>query len=150
MVYFSRKEGAFYSDAHEECVEITAEKHNELLDGQSRGFAIVSDKEGYPILTKQAPTVYHKWDNEKWIISESDKIKLRREQQQQAEQKKQQLMFTVSKQIAPLQDAVDLGMASDEENSRLTALKKYRVLLNRVDASLATDIYWPEKPRVIE
>ncbi|MDB6371409.1 tail fiber assembly protein [Photorhabdus bodei] len=150
MVYFSRKEGAFYSDSHEECVEITAEKHNELLTGQSHGLSIVSNKEGYPVLTERAPSVYHKYDGEKWIISESGVIKLRQEQQQQAEHKKQQLMFTVSKQIAPLQDAVDLGMESDEENSRLTALKKYRVLLNRVDANLAPDIYWPEKPRVIE
>ncbi|MBS9436883.1 tail fiber assembly protein [Photorhabdus noenieputensis] len=146
MVYFSRKESAFYSEAHEECVEITAEKHNELLTGQSHGLSIVSDKEGYPILTKQAPSVYHKWDSEKWIISESDKIKLRREQQQQAEHKKQQFMLTVSKQIAPLQDAVDLGMASDEEKSLLTELKKYRVLLNRIDVNSAPDINWPEKP----
>ncbi|WP_387690265.1 tail fiber assembly protein [Photorhabdus sp. RM71S] len=146
MVYFSRKECVFYNEAHEECVEITAEKHNELLDGQSRGFAIVSDKDGYPILTKQVPSVYHKWDSEKWIISESDKIKLRREQQQQAEHKKQQLMLTVSKQIAPLQDAVDLGMSSDEEKSLLAELKKYRVLLNRVDVNSASDINWPEKP----
>ncbi|NHB96698.1 tail fiber assembly protein [Photorhabdus stackebrandtii] len=146
MVYFSIKECAFYNEVHEECVEITVEKHNELLDGQSRGFAIVSDKDGYPILKKQAPSVYHKWDSEKWIISESDKIKLRREQQQQAEHKKQQLMFTVSKQIAPLQDAVDLGMSSDEEKSLLAELKKYRVLLNRIDVNSASDINWPEKP----
>ncbi|CAQ86364.1 MULTISPECIES: tail fiber assembly protein [Photorhabdus] len=150
MVYFSRKECAFYNEAYKECVEITAEKHNELLAGQSRGLSIVSNKEGYPVLIERAPSVYHKYDGEKWIISESDKIKLRREQQQQAEHKKQQLMLTVSKQIAPLQDAVDLEMASDEEKSLLAALKKYRVLLNRVDVNLVPDIHWPEKPRVIE
>ncbi|WP_289996195.1 tail fiber assembly protein [Photorhabdus laumondii] len=59
-------------------------------------------------------------------------------------------MFTVSKQIAPLQDAVDLGMASDEEKSLLADLKKYRVLLSRIDVNLVPDINWPEKPRVIE
>ncbi|ETS32111.1 tail fiber assembly protein [Photorhabdus khanii] len=145
MIFWSRNECAFYNGARDECIEITAEKHEELLTGQSNGFAIVSDKEGYPILTKQAPSVYHKWDSEKWIISESDKIKLRQEQQQQAEHKKQQLMFTVSKQIAPLQDAVDLGMASDEEKTALTDWRKYRVMLNRVDTS-EPDIIWPEKP----
>ncbi|TNH44086.1 tail fiber assembly protein [Photorhabdus luminescens] len=147
MVYFSRKECAFYNEAYKECVEITAEKHNELLDGQSRGFAIVSDKEGYPVLIERAPSVYHKYDGEKWVISESDKIKLRREQQQQAEHKKQQLMLTASKQIAPLQDAVDIGMAIEAEKSALLEWKKYRVLLTRVDVDQAPNVEWPEVPK---
>jgi hypothetical protein len=36
-------------------------------------------------------------------------------------------------------------MASDEERAALTAWRKYRVLLNRVDTS-ATEITWPEVP----
>ncbi|EFB3321859.1 tail fiber assembly protein [Escherichia coli] len=42
--------------------------------------------------------------------------------------------------MAPLQDAVDLGIATEEESSLLAAWKKYRVLLNRVDTSVAPDI----------
>ncbi|EHH6603082.1 tail fiber assembly protein [Escherichia coli] len=38
---------------------------------------------------------------------------------------------------APLLDAVELGIATDEETSLLAAWKKYRVLLNRVDKSTA-------------
>ncbi len=51
-----------------------------------------------------------------------------------------------SEHIAPLQDAVDLEIATEEENSLLEARKKYRVLLNRVDTSTAPDIEWPEEP----
>ncbi|ENC0044836.1 tail fiber assembly protein, partial [Shigella sonnei] len=51
-----------------------------------------------------------------------------------------------SEHIAPLQDAVDLEIATEEENSLLEAWKKYRVLLNRVDTSTAPDIEWPEEP----
>lgn len=51
-----------------------------------------------------------------------------------------------SAKISPLQDAVDLGMATDEEVVQLTEWKKYRVLLNRVDISEAPDIDWPEVP----
>lgn len=53
-----------------------------------------------------------------------------------------------SAKISPLQDAVDLGMATDEEVVQLTEWKKYRVLLNRVDISEAADINWPEVPDV--
>ena len=51
-----------------------------------------------------------------------------------------------SEHIAPLQDAVDLEIATEEETSLLEAWKKYRVLLNRVDTSTAPDIEWPEEP----
>lgn len=64
----------------------------------------------------------------------------------EAEQQKQSLLAEANNAIAPLQDAVDLDMATDEEKAQLTAWKKYRVLLNRVDTSLAPNIDWPEKP----
>lgn len=46
----------------------------------------------------------------------------------------------------PLQDAVDLNIATEAERQQLTAWKKYRVLLNRVDTSKAPDIEWPKAP----
>ncbi|SUC29686.1 tail fiber assembly protein [Providencia rettgeri] len=63
----------------------------------------------------------------------------------EAEQQKQSLLAESNSAIAPLQDAVDLGMATDKEKAQLTAWKRYWVLLNRVDTSLAPDIDWPEK-----
>lgn len=48
--------------------------------------------------------------------------------------------------IAPLQDALDLEMATDEEKAKLNAWKKYRVLLSRIDTSTAPDINWPVSP----
>ncbi|HAX1725349.1 TPA: tail fiber assembly protein, partial [Escherichia coli] len=55
-------------------------------------------------------------------------------------------MQAASEHIAPLQDAVELELATEEENSLLEAWKKYRVLLNRVDTSVAPDIEWPTSP----
>lgn len=63
-----------------------------------------------------------------------------------AEADKQYLLSEASEAIAPLQDAVDLDMATPEEEALLKAWKKYRVLLNRVDTSTAPDITWPVKP----
>ncbi|ENU7545891.1 tail fiber assembly protein [Escherichia coli] len=63
-----------------------------------------------------------------------------------AESKKSQLMTEANAAIAPLERAVKLGMATDEEVERLNAWERYSVLLNRVDISTAPDIAWPDKP----
>ncbi|EHR8811385.1 TPA: tail fiber assembly protein, partial [Escherichia coli] len=64
----------------------------------------------------------------------------------EAEETKNSLMQVASEHIAPLQDAVDLEIATEEETLLLEAWKKYRVLLNRVDTSTAPDIEWPTNP----
>ncbi|MCF7302076.1 tail fiber assembly protein [Escherichia coli] len=48
--------------------------------------------------------------------------------------------------ISPLQDAVDLDIATDEEKRLLPLWKKYRVDVNRVDVTKAPDITWPKSP----
>lgn len=64
----------------------------------------------------------------------------------QADSQKAALRVQADSVIAPLQDAVDLGIATPEETAQLTAWKTYRVQLNRVDTSTAPDIVWPEMP----
>ncbi|HAL1866654.1 TPA: tail fiber assembly protein [Escherichia coli] len=39
-----------------------------------------------------------------------------------------------------------MEIATEGETSLLEAWKKYRVLLNRVDTSIAPDIEWPASP----
>ncbi|TBM03221.1 tail fiber assembly protein, partial [Hafnia paralvei] len=73
------------------------------------------------------------------IIPESELIA-------QAEETRAQLMSEANQRIIPLQDASDLGIATDEELAMLKAWKTYRVLLSRVDVSKAPDVEWPEKP----
>ncbi|PHM74283.1 tail fiber assembly protein [Xenorhabdus kozodoii] len=68
------------------------------------------------------------------------------ELQQQAEREKRHLMTQASNAIAPLQYAVDLQMATNAEQTELTAWKRYCVLLNRIDCSAAPDIDWPKAP----
>lgn len=53
----------------------------------------------------------------------------------QAEQKKQRLLANAAKAIAPLQDAVDIGEATSEEEAKLKVWKKFRVGVNRVDTT---------------
>ncbi|WP_254361209.1 tail fiber assembly protein [Photorhabdus heterorhabditis] len=61
-----------------------------------------------------------------------------------AKLKKQQLMTEATNQIALLQDAIDLDIATEEEKLALLTWKEYRVMLNRIDISQEMD--WPELP----
>lgn len=48
--------------------------------------------------------------------------------------------------LAPLQDAVDLEMATDDEKARFDEWRRYRVLLMRIKPELVDDINWPIPP----
>ncbi len=70
-----------------------------------------------------------------------------KEREVEAVRKKYLLITRASNAIAPLQDAVELGMATEKEKEKLVAWKTYRVMLNRIDTSQETDITWPEDPK---
>ncbi len=73
-------------------------------------------------------------------------VMTKEQQIEEAEAKKQMLIAEATAAIAPLQDAVDLGMVTPEEESALKEWRKYRVLLNRVDTSTGADVVWPTLP----
>ncbi|PUX30702.1 phage tail protein [Cronobacter sakazakii] len=70
------------------------------------------------------------------------------QQKSDAANMKATLRAKADAEISWRQDAVDAGIATDEETSTLTQWKKYRVLLMRVDTSTAPDIEWPTPPAV--
>ncbi|HBJ6429519.1 phage tail protein [Salmonella enterica subsp. enterica serovar Veneziana] len=86
---------------------------------------------------------YQKWDGKAWVKDEAAE---KAAQLRQAEETKSRLLQMASGKIAPLQDAVDLGLATDDEKVQLDEWKKYRVLVNRVDTPTAPKIDWPKKP----
>ena len=65
------------------------------------------------------------------------------EQQQLAELQKATLLSEAESVILPLERAVRLNMATDEEHSRLEAWERYSVLVSRVDTA---NPEWPQKP----
>ncbi|EBW4031796.1 tail fiber assembly protein [Salmonella enterica subsp. enterica serovar Newport] len=85
---------------------------------------------------------YQKWDSKAkvWVKDEAAE---KAAQLRQAEETKNRLLQIASEKIAPLQDAVDLDIATDDEKAQLDEWKKYRILVNRVDTSNPD---WPEKP----
>lgn len=68
------------------------------------------------------------------------------ERRAQTQYQKQLLLTEAAQAMAPLQDAVDLGIATQEEIQALNVWKEYRVQLSRIDISAGADINWPEKP----
>lgn len=136
--YSACENGFFFPCDFDECrqselglpddlIEVSDTEHAALMDGQRAGKMIVPDANGRPILTERPePT------SEQLIeIANTEKVKY---------------LSVANAAIAPLQDAVDLGIATGEEKARLQEWKKYRVLLSRVDTSTAPDIEWPLEP----
>ncbi|HAS1141130.1 tail fiber assembly protein [Enterobacter cloacae] len=137
-IFYSAKNNGFYpyslideyrnaGNIPGDLVEITERWHEYLLDGQSRGRIISPDEYGSPVLSDPPEPTKDE------LISA-------------AEAQKQRLLADATAAVAPLQDAVDLGMATETEIARLHEWKKYRVHLNRVDTTKTTDIEWPELP----
>ncbi|EDE2174816.1 tail fiber assembly protein [Salmonella enterica] len=83
---------------------------------------------------------YQKWDGKAWVKDEAAETAARL---REAEGTKSRLLQMAAEKIAPLQDAVDLGLATDDEKVQLDEWKKYRVLVNRVDT---TNPDWPDVP----
>lgn len=98
--------------------------------------------------TQIQPTVdYPKWDatSEVWITDETVKLSALTSA---AASEIQRLQHVVADKIAPLQDAVDLGIATTDEIALLTAWKTYRVAVNRVptQSNYPLTIDWPDQP----
>ncbi|AKM87159.1 tail fiber assembly protein [Enterobacter ludwigii] len=137
-VYFSAAENGFYDDAFkadytaagtwpDDAVEISVRWYQYLINGQTLGRNITANEYGQPVLADPpAPA-------KEQLIAEADARKAAH-------------IAAASETISILKDAVDLGKATKEEEASLLAWREYRVLLMRVDTSLAPDIGWPVVP----
>lgn len=107
-------------------IDVSDEDYASLMQAPSSGLTIVPGPDGYPT-TVEAP----KPSDEE---IEANNIAVR-----------DSLISAAALRIAPLQDAVDLGVATTEEESALLAWKRYRVDVNRVDLSVQAP-QWPTVP----
>lgn len=107
-------------------VDISDEQWTALLDAQTNGKRLVRGGDGMPIAVDPPPPT-------------PDEIKARNTNARDA------LLAAAALAIAPLQDAVDLDEATDEETALLKQWKQYRVAVNRVDLT-QTSPTWPTAP----
>lgn len=111
----------------EDAVPVSEEVYAEFVSAPPEGKIRGADSSGMPCWVDVPPPT-------------------REQQIELAQRKLDSATATASAAIAPLQDAVDLDMATDAEKNSLLAWKKYRVLLSRIDVSAAPDIDWPQEP----
>ena len=93
--------------------------------------------------TSKPTSEFDSWDGKKWQL---DVNKQHQYEINQASAKKIQLITEATAQIGYLQDAVDSQIATEQEIQLLAEWKKYRALVNRIDAQQAPNIDWPSKP----
>ena len=105
-------------------------------------FVHMSDDEGQRILDSQINGQIQPDDNGFPVLVPYPEL-TKDEQQERAEQKRRSLKSVADTEISWRQDAVDAGIATEEETAALTEWKKYRVMLMRVDTSKPV---WPTPP----
>lgn len=132
MKKHSPSENAFYDPEinvviPEDAVKITDNEWSDLLAGQAKGKLIACGADLRPSLTEQP------------LLTADELIS-------HAEYKRSRLRTEADTIIQPLQDANDLGIATDDEASQLIAWKKYRVMLMRVNTKDPGNIKWPPLP----
>ncbi|PHI29702.1 tail fiber assembly protein [Budvicia aquatica] len=88
-------------------------------------------------------TQFDQWNGVEWV---TDLAAQRQAEIDTAKAEKYRLERGAKEMIEKLSDALDLNMALDGDEARLTAWRKYRVLLNQLDINTASDIAWPLQP----
>ena len=132
MKFFSASTKSFFDDAIKgsipaDATEISDELHAEIFEGQRNGKIIIVGDNGLPALSEQLPLTQEEFVS-------------------QANTRKLSLRAVADSEIAWRQDALDAGIATEQETAALADWKAYRVLLMRIDTLTAPDITWPPVP----
>lgn len=131
MKYFTEKPVGLYDDENNiipaDAINISEEQYQLLLEGQRNGKFIQADSSGSPELVDEFP------------LAHTELVAI-------AKGQRSEFLATANTEIAWRQDALDAGIATEDETATLAAWRKYRVLLMRVDVSMAPEINWPEPP----
>lgn len=88
-------------------------------------------------------TQFDKWNGSEWI---TDLAAQQKSEIDAAKYEKYQRELKAKEIIEKLADALDLNMALEGDEARLTAWRKYRVLLNQLDINTAPNTAWPLQP----
>ncbi|QIE97370.1 tail fiber assembly protein [Pantoea stewartii] len=151
---FSVSTQSFYDDNYEKnaVVNDLPSDVQAIDDGQYASFlnAINSSRVVYLVadefkISQPRPDKYYSWDitSKAWAMTDAAAVQKSIDLIADAELRRTTLLSAAGNAISPLQDVVDLGIATDVEITLLTEWKKYRVLLMRIDTSKAPDIKWP-------
>lgn len=91
------------------------------------------------------PSDFHEWGGEGWLMNAAAQAQAAAVS---VKQERDAALRLAATRIAPLQDAVDLGVATDAEVDQLRHWKAYRVQLSRIEqqAGFPLEVDWPDAP----
>ncbi|HDR1103012.1 hypothetical protein [Pasteurella multocida] len=106
------KDGFYFKDQKVPvgAVEISEERYIELLNGQSNGKIIISDKSGNPILINPAPSAFHELKNGEWKITKA-------KQKEQLNAEKTRLVLFTANKVDEMKSALLSGYPQAEIDS---------------------------------
>ena len=137
------KEGFHPCEKNGEWIQIEDHRDKTVYDIETKESAKVDYlgpiKTGFTLLK---PFQFSKWDEEKWVLDENEQNAFKIKQNKSL---KNSLINEANEKISLLQDIIDLDMQEADEEAQLKQWKKYRILLNRIDAS-DINVIFPEKP----
>jgi len=126
-------------------IKIAYDKNNVIVT-VSKDVSTINP-EGLSVVEVSDITANRRADNNgNWMFLDGKVVKreyTKQELQQQAELQKSALLSEAESVIQPLERAVRLNMATDEERTRLESWERYSVMVSRVDTAKPE---WPQKP----
>ncbi|EAC1472206.1 tail fiber assembly protein [Escherichia coli] len=126
-------------------IKIAYDKNNVIVT-VSKDVSTINP-EGLSVVEVSDITANRRADNNgNWMFLDGKVVKreyTKQELQQQAELQKSALLSEAESVIQPLERAVRLNMATNEERARLDSWERYSVLVSRVDTA---NPEWPQKP----
>ncbi|MCT9014628.1 tail fiber assembly protein [Cupriavidus gilardii] len=129
---YSPSTGGFYDPSIHgdgipaDAIEVSDDDYWALMAAPADGKIIAASETGYPVAVDPPPLPPEQ------LLAANTALRNR-------------LLAEAAERMAPLQDAVDLGMATEEEQARLLQWKQYRIALSRLDLTLAP-VPWPGTP----
>ncbi|WP_083860563.1 tail fiber assembly protein [Chromobacterium haemolyticum] len=157
-VHFSKSMMAFFPDTlraayekngcwPEDAVPIADELYERVaLLRPVESTLVINPNNGLPDLTDSPrPSPAHWWNGAAWEATPAAEAECQRAN---AERELDRRRAAADAAIAPLEDAVELGMATADELAALKAWKRCRVLLTRVpqQAGYPGAVDWPSTP----
>ncbi|HBM9594745.1 tail fiber assembly protein [Escherichia coli] len=127
-----------------DAIEIEQSVADELFQAINNGAHVYADS-GVLKASEPRPDKYHSWDEAAniWTITDAAIEQKLQDEVELVEQQKSALRQTADAEIDWRQDALDFGIATEEEAAELAAWKTYRVMLMRVDLA---EPDWPTPP----
>ncbi|MFI0606226.1 tail fiber assembly protein [Escherichia coli] len=126
-------------------IKIAYDKNNVIVT-VSKDVSTINP-EGLSVVEVSDITANRRADNNgNWMFLDGKVVKreyTKQELQQQAELQKSALLSEAESVIQPLERAVRLNMATNEERARLESWERYSVLVSRVETA---NPEWPQKP----